>query len=243
MLVLLAVQSFAAPLPSAAEVIAGIDKNMTSDSRSMAVTMTSVNPHRTRSFDMTILGRGEDQAAIEYQSPTRDAGTKMLRVGDELWMYLPSIEKTQKISGHMLRDGMMGTDVSYEDMMAAGDLASVYDATVSAEEDCGTGDGRLCWKLEMVAKDPSVSYPKRTAWVDEQYHVSVRQELYAVSGMLLKTWTMSGIQQFGDRWFPTSMTITDKLQEGTSTTLTFKDVKFGIPTDDETFSTRWLERG
>ncbi len=234
----------AEPLPTASEVLKRIDHNMTFETRTVTITMTSVNARRTREFTMVALGRGEDESAIAYTAPAREAGTKMLKKGEELWMYLPAVEKTQKISGHMLRQGMMGTDVSYEDMMAAGDLESVYDAKIAAVEDCGGASvGRTCWKMEMIAKDPSVSYPKRIAWIDTEYGVMARQELYAVSGMLLKKWTMSDVQKFDNgRYFPMKMEIADQLQQGTKTVLTFSDLKFGVDLEDEVFTMRWLER-
>lgn len=235
----------AAEVPDAKTLLAKIDGNMTFSTRTMTVTMTSVNERRTRSFTMVAYGKGEDTASIEYKAPAREAGTKMLRMGDELWMYMPAVEKTQKISGHMLRQGMMGTDVSYEDMMAAGDLLSQYDAKVIGAEDCGgLSAGRSCWKMELIAKDATVSYPKRTTWIDQEYGTLARQDLYALSGMLLKTWEMTDVKDFdsGKRHFPTKMVITDKLQAGTSTTLTMTDINFGVTLEDEVFSTRWLER-
>jgi outer membrane lipoprotein-sorting protein len=233
------------PPPDAMGLLRAIDKNMMFQTRTMTVTMISKNPRRTREFTMVTYGRGEDEAAIEYVAPEREKGTRMLRKGDELWLYMPSVEKTQKISGHMLRQGMMGTDVSYEDLMSAGDFETVYDAKTVGSEDCGAPyAGRPCWKVEMTAKDASVSYPKRIAWIDQEYDLAVRQELFAVSGMLLKKWTMSDIQKFdGTRWFPTRMEIADQIQQGTSTTLVFEDVKFGVTLQEEVFTTRWLERG
>lgn len=227
--------------PSAASLLDAIDKNMTFDTRSITITMTSVNARRTRAFTMKAWGRGSDQSAIEYVDPPREKGTRMLRMGDELWMYVPSVEKTQKISGHMLRQGMMGSDVSYEDMMSANKLTTDYDAKVLGTDMI---DGRACWKVEMNARDKSITYPKRLTWIDQQYDVSLRQEMYAVSGMKLKTWTATDIKDYaGGRHFPTKWTITDNLQTGTSTTLEFKDVQFGVTLPDEVFTTRWLERG
>ena len=238
------IASAADPLPTASEILKHIDQNMTFESRVMTITMTSVNTRRTRAFTMKAWGRGEDMASIEYVEPARDAGTRMLRMGDELWMYMPAVEKTQKISGHMLRQGMMGSDVSYEDMMAAGDLESDYTATVLGLEDCGPANpGRHCYKVQMDAKSPEISYPKRVTWIDSEYFIAVKSEMYAVSGLLLKTWEMSDIQTFPDgRHFPTKMTITDKLQEGTSTTLAFTDLTFGVTIPDDVFTTSWLER-
>jgi hypothetical protein len=70
----------------------------------------------------------------------------------------------------------------------------------------------------------------------------VRQELFALSGMLLKTWSMDTPKQFDSRWYPTRMILEDKLQEGTRTTLEFSDLTFGESVDQSVFGRRWLER-
>jgi outer membrane lipoprotein-sorting protein len=236
-----ATAAYAESLPTVPELLKRVDHNMTFETRRMRVKMTSINPRRTREFEMVAYGRGESEAAIEYIAPVRDAGTRMLRNADELWLYMPSVEKVQKISGHMLRQGMMGTDVSYEDMVAASKLATQYSGRVTGSEDCG--DGRKCWRLELTATDPSVSYPKRIIWVDQEYNVMARQELYALSGMLLKKWTMSEVKSYpGARYFPTRMEVADQLQEGTRTILEFTELEFGVPLEEEVFSLRWLER-
>ncbi|HRJ00952.1 MAG TPA: outer membrane lipoprotein-sorting protein, partial [Hyphomonas sp.] len=97
----------------------------------------------------------------------------MLKKGGELWMFLPHVEKVQKISGHMLRQGLMGSDFSYEDMLETAALSGRYDAKVLGEE---VKDGRKTWKLEMTAKSADVSYPKRVSWIDQEYGVPVREE-------------------------------------------------------------------
>jgi hypothetical protein len=145
----------------------------------------------------------------------------------------------QKISGHMLRQGMMGSDFSYEDMMEAGKLAARYDATVVAEED---KDGRPCWKIEMKAKTADVAYPRRVSWIDRERVVPVREELYALSGMLLKEEVFADARQFGTRWFPTTITIDDKLLTDSSTTVRFTEMQFSVPLEAEVFDQRWLER-
>jgi len=226
--------------PTAEEILAKIDGNMTFESRTSKTKMTVVNPRRTREFIMISFGRGEDHSAIEYTSPARDKGNKMLRKADEVWTYFPSVERTQKISGHMLRKGISGSDVSYEDMMSASDLRSAYKGKVIGKEEI---EGRPAWKLELVATDDAVTYPKRTSWVDVATHIPVKQELYALSGMLIKTWEMKEIKEFeGGRHFPTKMIVSDKLQDGTYTTLEFLEMTFGVELEDEVFTLRWLER-
>ncbi|HJN75534.1 MAG TPA: outer membrane lipoprotein-sorting protein [Myxococcota bacterium] len=226
-------------LPTVGEILAEVDANMVFDVRSTTATMTVVKPRRTKTYTLLSYGRGVDDAATEFLSPERDAGTKMLKKGEEMWMYLPSIEKVQKLSGHMLRQGMMGSDISYEDMMESSSWLDSYTAEVSGVD---TFEDRPCWKLEMIAKTDDIAYPKRVVWVDQQTKIPVKQELYALSGMLLKVWTMHDAEQYGERWYPSRMVVVDKLQEGTKTEMVFDEMSFTVELEEEVFSMRWLER-
>lgn len=225
--------------PTADELIAAMDKNLTFEARKTHMVMT-VEGRRTRTYEMISYGRGEEDAAIEYVAPARDKGTRMLKLGNELWIYMPNVDRVQKISGHMLRQGMMGSDVSYEDMMASRELRKQYTAKVTGES---TADGHACWTLEMVAKDDSVTYPKRVTCVDKKTFIPLKQDLYALSGMLLKTWTMSDVKEFGGgRKFPTRMTVQDHVKKQSVTKVEFKSIEFGVQFPREVFSLRWLER-
>ena len=221
------------------EILSKVDTNMTYDTRETVLKMTVTKGDRVKVYRMHSYGRGADEAAVEYLEPARDKGTKMLKNASDLWMWLPAVEKTQKISGHMLRQSMMGSDMSYEDMMQASAWRKQYGGTVVGEE---TLDGRKVWKLELKATTPDVSYPRRLVWVDQATYIPLKQELYALSGMMLKSWIMSDVKDFGGRQFPTRMVIEDKVQAGSRTELVFEDIKFAVPLQDEVFSMRWLER-
>lgn len=235
-----ATEAATASLPEADELLGYVDDNLTYTTRAATITMEVVNPRRTRTYSLRTFGRGQDEAAIEYLAPARDKGTKMLRMGDKVWTFLPTVERTQKISGHMLRKGLMGSDLSYEDMMGATKLRDAYDAEVLRAD---TLDGTAVWLVELTAKDDGITYPRRLAWIAQDTRVPLKQELYAVSGMKLKTWTMGDIESFeGGRRFPTQMVITDHLKEGTATTLHLDALQFEVEVPEETFSLRWLER-
>lgn len=225
--------------PTADEILDRVDENLTFDTRSARVIMI-VEGRRTRTYEMQSFVRGVTDAAVEYRSPPRERGTRMLKLGDRLWMYMPRIDRVQQISGHMLREGMMGSDVSYEDLMESPKLREMYEAELVGREEL---DGRPTWKLEMTARDEGVTYPKRTTWIDKETYIPLKQELYTADGMLLKTWTMSEIAAFGEgRKFPTRMTVEDHVIEDSITRLKFDDMEFGIELEDEIFSLRWVER-
>ncbi|MDP2308267.1 MAG: outer membrane lipoprotein-sorting protein [Pseudomonadota bacterium] len=221
------------------DILSKVDANMTYDTRESTLKMTVTKGDRVKVYRMHSYGRGADESAMEYLEPARDKGTKMLKSKSDLWMWLPAVEKTQKISGHMLRQSMMGSDMSYEDMMQASGWRTQYTGTVVGEE---TLDGRKVWKLDLKANTPDVGYPRRLVWVDQATSIPLKQELYALSGMLLKVWTMSEVKDFGGRQFPTRMVIEDKVLQNSRTEIQFEDMKFAIALEGEVFSLRWLER-
>lgn len=237
-LLLAPVESLAAT-PTADELLDAMDRTLQFDSRTAKSTMTVVDGGRTREYGMISFGRGTEDAAVEYVSPARDKGTRMLKKGDDLWLYMPRAERTQRISGHMLRQGMMGSDISYEDMMEAAEFRKRYTATVLGEE---TLDGRPCWKVEAKANDDTVSYPRRVLWIDQETMIPVRQELFALSGMLLKTWQMSDVQKIEGRWTAMRMELRDQLRKGSKTILKLESVSYGVALKNEVFTLRWLER-
>ncbi|MEC7985915.1 MAG: outer membrane lipoprotein-sorting protein [Myxococcota bacterium] len=235
---LLFILSLAWGTPSIDEILKKIDQNMSAKSRTASLEMNVQKGKRIKKYKMRSHVRG-NEAAIEFQAPARDRGTKMLKKEGELWMFLPSIEKTQKISGHMLRKGMMGSDMSYEDMLTMNTLFEDYDAQILAEEELG---GVPCYKIEMIAKDASVTYAKRISWVEKEKLVPRKENLYAVSGMMIKELLFEDIKDFEDRSYPTKIVVNDTLQKNTTTTVLFVQIDFTVSLADEFFSRRWLDR-
>ncbi len=221
------------------EILTKIDANLTYEARESSLQMVVTKKGRSKTYRMHSFGRGQEDMAMEYLEPARDKGTKMLKKTDDLWMYLPSFEKPQKISGHMLRQGLMGSDMSYEDLMESSRWQTMYNGTIAAEE---VIEGRKCWKVELKAKESTVSYPKRVIWVDQANYIPLRQELYALSGMLLKSWTMGDVRSIEGREFPMKMVVEDQVQKGSVTEIVFEKVTFKVALAEEVFSLRWLER-
>jgi outer membrane lipoprotein-sorting protein len=209
--------------PGADEILQKIDENLSSENRIFESSMT-INGKRT---SRTILSRsyvvGDKQSFTEYLSPAREQGTKMLKLENQLWIYSPSTDRTIRISGHMLRQSVMGSDLSYEDMMDDRKLTETYNATVIGTEEV---DGRKTWVLELKAKVDDVAYATRKLWVDTERYVPLREELYAKSGQLLKRSVMSGVIKLEGRWFPSRVVYKDMLKDGDGTEFEITDIKF-----------------
>jgi outer membrane lipoprotein-sorting protein len=218
----------------------GLEKNLNADSRTATNTMTVSNGRRVREYVIQSYGRGIDESALEFIAPARDKGTKMLRKGDDMWLYMPSVERTQKISGHMLRQGMMGSDMSYEDVTSSTNWAEVYNGTILGIESLA---GRDHHRVELVAKTEDITYHKRVLWIDVETLIPTKQELYALSGLLVKSWEMSDVQETDGHKYPMKMRIEDKLKAGSFTEIHTTELSFEVDLPDEVFSMRWIERG
>jgi len=221
---LLLITSIAAAQPSGKEILDRIDQNMSAESRYVKSKMIIHGPRTSRTIESETWAAGES-AFTEYLAPARERGTKMLKLEDQLWIFSPATDRTIQLSGHLLRQSVMGSDLSYEDMMEDPDLASKYDAVVTGSE---TVDDRECWIVEMHAKTEDVAYQKRKLWVDRQRFIPLKEELYAKSGQLLKKTELSDIQQHGSRWYPGRIVYKDMLKTGSGTEFIVDEISFDV---------------
>ncbi len=219
--------------PSANQIIDQVDRNMSSKSRVFTATMIVRATRGERTMEMKSWSEGEKRAFTEYLSPAREKGTKMLKLEDQLWMYTPSADRIIQISGHMLRQSVMGSDLSYEDMMDDRKLTDTYDAAVLAEEQV---EGRACWVLDLRAKADNLAYHQIKMWIDKERSVPMKEDWYAKSGKLLKQTILSDIKKIGNRWFPMKVTYRDMLKTGSGTDFIINEIQFDVSIPEALFS-------
>ena len=235
---LLALRAPAADTPSGDDILKKIDANEVADTRYLRFTITITRGGRQlKALTMQSWVQGRDQAAIEVLSGP-DKGTRCLKLGGDLWIASPEADKPMKISGHMLRQSLLGSDWSYDDTTDNKPLAERFTAAVRGVE---TVAGRPTWVLDLTAKSNDESYPRQTIWVDQQTFLPVRQQLKALSGMLLKTMTFEDMQQVQGRWTPMKMTLNDALKKNSATVVTVQEIKFGVPIDPKIFTLEFVE--
>ena len=225
---------------SVQDIIKAMDNNLNAKSRVLTSRMIVHGRRSSRTIESRNWVIGTDQAFTEYLSPPREAGTKMLKLGDKLWTYSPQTDRMIQISGHMLRQSVMGSDMSYNDMMEDRPMEELYEATL---EGSIMIDGRDHWIMVLEARVKGLSYPKRRAWIDKEYLLPTKEELYAKSGKLLKTSTMEGIKRVQDRWFPSRFVFKDELKRNSKgTEWVIDDIKFDVDIPDSRFSKSKLRK-
>jgi outer membrane lipoprotein-sorting protein len=209
--------------PDANVILDKVDKNMSSKNRVFKSEMIIHGRRSNRTITSISYSVGYKQSFTEYLSPAREQGTKMLKLENQLWIYSPSTDRIIQISGHMLRQSVMGSDLSYEDMMDDRKLTEIYNAKVTGNENI---DGRNTYLLELTAKVDDAAYQSQKIWVDTERYVPLKQEMFAKSGQLLKRTTLSDVKQVEGRWFPMTIVYKDVLKDGDGTEFRMTSVKF-----------------
>jgi outer membrane lipoprotein-sorting protein len=227
----LTAQTFAQP--SGKELLSLIDGNMAAKSRILSAKMIIGGSRESRTIEFNSLSEGDKRAFTEYTAPAREKGTKMLKLEDKLWIFSPSTDRIIQITGQMLRQSVMGSDLSYEDMMNNGDLSSHYNASVTGSD---TLQGRKCWTLRLDAISDNEAYQLRVVMVDKERNIPLREELYAKSGKLLKRIQLSDVEKVQGRWFPMKMVYKDMLKTGDGTQFIFANIKLDETLPENIFS-------
>jgi outer membrane lipoprotein-sorting protein len=181
---------------------------------------------------------GAQKAFVQFLNP-EDKNTRYLKIDKKMWIYDGEEENVFLISGHMLKQGMMGSDVSYEDALESNSLYEKYNIEITGTE---TVDDRPCTVITLTAKVKEVSYEKRKMWIDTERFIALREEMYAKSGKLLKISRVLEVRKIGERYFPVKSEFADKLRNGSKTVFTMLDVQLDVPVSEKLFTMQNLQK-
>ncbi len=225
--------------PSGDEVLKKVDENMTAQTKIFVAKMIVHGRRGSRTIESKSWVEGTEKSFTEYLAPAREKGTKMLKLGDELWTYSPQTDRIIRIAGHMLQQSLMGSDLSYEDMMEDPHLNHIYAAQVVGEE---TVADRPCWVLQLTAKTSIAAYHIRKIWVDKKRLIILREYRFAKSGKLLKTTEIPDVFQVDGRWYAKRIVFKDQLRKGKGTEFVLESIKFNSPIPAYLFSKAALRK-
>lgn len=234
-LLLCAILTAALPLAAITpqEIIRRVDRQQRAATISFAATMTITKG--AQRLEKQFQGHGMDEGNrffFTFTNPA-DRGVKYLRLGDNLWIYFPDADDIMRISGHMLRRGMMGSDISYEDLMQFEHLEKNYTVILAGET---VHAGRPCYELLCTAKKPSLTYWRQRLLVDKERFVALRIRLYSRGDRMLKEFRRDDFRLLGDRYYSFRATIRDARQRNSRTVVTYTSVALNVPLPAGTFT-------
>jgi outer membrane lipoprotein-sorting protein len=238
--IILASLTVMASSQTAEEIIQRMDDNETWTSVKMVGAMRIEDNFGQNVSEFISYSQGEDDMLIEFTSEY-EAGQKILRKDNKIYLYFPDAEETIILQGAALKQSMMGSDVSYEDMAGERTTLDDYDATLLGEE---TIDGRETWQIDLTAKEGNynVPYARQVVWVDKATDLAVKVDMYSLSGRQIKTLSVSDIRRVGEKWVAYSTVIKDLLRGNSQTELLIQDIEINPSIRSGMFSIRSLSR-
>ena len=227
-------------MPNVDDIIKAVDRNMSAKTTVLKSKMIVHGRRATRTISSKSWMLGQEKAFTEYLSPAREKGTKMLKIKNTMWTYSPQTDRIIQISGHMLRQSVMGSDLSYEDMMEDPKLFERYNAVLEGNDIIDDID---CWRILLTAREKGLAYNSRKIWIDKERMIPLREELYAKSGKLIKSLRISEIMKVGDRWYPKIWIFKDELKSNSKGTEWIVDeIEFDVNIPDKRFSKSGLRK-
>ncbi len=228
------------PDADAAAIVRRIDALYRSDSSEALVEMEIVTPHWQRTLKMRAWSLGMDKTFIRILEPKKEEGIATLRIGNEMWNYLPKVNKVMKIPPSMMMSSWMGSDFTNDDLVKEFTFLESYHFEFSPpdspEEDlvyikCVPKDGLpIVWGHVLIAARRNDALPVWQRYFDEK-------------GTLVREMLFQEVKTFGSRRIPSVMELIPRTKEGQKTVLRYLEARFDVGLDPETFTLRNLRGG
>ena len=217
---------------TADEIIDRMEANQTHSTAIIEGRMVISDRFGDRTSSYIAHSEGADRFLVEFTSRAEE-GQRVLRRDDSLYLYYPDARETIRLQGAALRDNLLGSDLSYEDISGGRGLASDYRFNLIGEE---TVDGYPSYKVELVARTTSVAYPRQVYWVDREEFVLRKAEQFARSGRLLKTtYVLETMRQDGYH-FPSRIRVVDETRRSSGTEMIVESARLGVDLPRNIFS-------
>jgi len=225
---------------SAEEIIQQMEDVMRGESSYAEMTMTIDRPRYTREISMKAWALGEDYSMILITSPARDEGTTYLKRQNEIWNYVPNIDRTIKMPPSMMSQSWMGSDFTNDDLVRESSTLEDYDHSILREE---TLDDRETWVLELIPKpDAAIVWGKVLMWVDKEHYILLKEENYDQRGQVENTIHFSEISEIGSRVFPMKMLLQPADNPDQKTIMEYQKLEFDIDIDKSFFTQQNMRR-
>jgi outer membrane lipoprotein-sorting protein len=215
-----------------------LDDLYRSESSVAQITLTVTKPRRTRTLTMKAWTLGTEKALVVIEEPAREKGTATLKVGKNLWNYLPHIARTIRIPPSMMMSSWMGSDFTNDDLVRESSLLDDYEGEVAGRSADPEG-----WTINLKAKEGTVGLWERIEYVvSPDGRLPLLARYYDRKGRLARTMTFSDVRDFGGRKVPARLELTPTDEAGHTTVLVYDTLEFGVELPESMFSLSQLEQ-
>ena len=222
------------------EIINRVDRLLRGDSSRGVATMEVVTENWEREMTMELWSLGTDYSLVRLRTPRKEAGTATLMADDDIWNYLPKVDRTIKIPSSMMGGAWMGSHFTNDDLVKESQLIDDYDVELIFD---GDRDGVNVWELRLTPKlDAAVVWGHIEYQVQQDNYMPLWTRFYDEDGDLSRTMTYSDFAELGGRLVPAVMEMQPADKPGERTAITYQELEFDVDIEQSFFSLRNLQR-
>lgn len=204
------------------------------------VSMTVIKPTWSRTISTKAWMLEPDYALILITGPAKDKGIVTLKRKNELWNWIPAIQRVIKIPPSMMLQPWMGSDFTNDDLVRESSVVDDYIQSLLGEEKI---DGYECYKIKLAPKpEAGVVWGKVIMWISKKDYLELKTEFYDEDGSLVKSMIASNVKKMGGRIIPTHLEMIPANKPGEKTVLDYQSIRFNVNIKPSFFSERNMKR-
>ena len=202
--------------------------------------MTIVRPTWTRSVTMKSWQKGNSYSMILITAPAKDKGQVFLKIKNDMWNWVPSIDKMIKIPPSMMMQSWMGSDFTNDDLVKESSVVTDYTHQLIGQEAVRE---HKCYKIELIPlPDAAVTWGKVIVWITVDGFDQWKVEYYDQDMKLINVMNAFDIRKMSDREIPTRLEIIPVENANNKTVLETKSAVFNQPIDNGFFSQQNMKK-
>jgi outer membrane lipoprotein-sorting protein len=187
-LCIISVFSFPAYAIDGMQLLKQVDRNLNPESYESYRKLINIEPDgRKKEYTLFTVKKGVDKVASLFIAPASEKGRSTLRVGDNMWFYIPNVGKPIRITS---LQSVVGGVFNNADILQL-DYAAEYDVEKVEEQ----GNEYL---LHLKAKTKTVAYDRIRLRADKEKKLPTKIECLTEAGMLIKTLYFKDVKDFGN---------------------------------------------
>lgn len=203
---------------------------------SMQMNMSITSHSHKRTMKMHIWAEGNKKSFVKILYPPKERGITFLSLNNQMWQYVPKIERVIKIPPSMMLQNWMGSDISNDDMVKQSSIVEDYDAKILKRE-------KNLVTIELTPKeDAAVVWGKIVSTIETNHYTGVKDIFYDEDGEAVRSFTYKNVKKVGAYYTPTYWKITPLDKKGSFTEIVLEDVKYDTKISQQYFKKSALKR-
>lgn len=225
---------------TAKEIVNKADQKDRGNTYQGEMAMTIVRPKWERTVEMKSWSKGDEYFLILITAPAKDKGQVFLKRGNEMWNWVPAIERTIKLPPSMMGQSWMGSDFNNDDLVKQSSIVKDYTHTLLGTENIR---GMDCYKIELIPlEDAAVVWGKIFLWITKENFNMWKTEFYDEEDYLVSTQNCYDLKDVGDRIIPMRFEIIPADEPAQKTVLEIKKVQYNLPINDSFFTQQNMKK-